>query len=264
MRNKIFCFIFKLGRPPSLLPFEPLERIWCYMEFKPVSTSRLYEEVVEQIKKLIEGGKIKPGDKFPPERQLASTLNVSRGVLREAFRVLESRGLVKSKRGGGRFLRDFNKQNIFKSGNNFLNLEKAALLDIAEARLLIETQIIKLATREATDKDIEKISSILIAMEDIDNKGYDDTDLDLEFHLAIARATHNFALHDLLEAQIHLLIQLEQKRLLDRGERKKLCDEHKEILNGIIARDEKFSSEVMENHLNHLIKAIKKINLESA
>ncbi|MFW5855726.1 MAG: FadR/GntR family transcriptional regulator [Bacillota bacterium] len=229
------------------------------MEFKPVKTSRLYEEVIKQIKKLIIEGDISPGDKFPPERELAKKLNISRGVLREAFRVLEARGLVESRRGGGRYLRDYNQQNIYQSKANFINMEKAALLDIAEAREMIETQIIKKAVYEATMEDIERVEKINNALENADEKTYRESDLDLEFHLAIARATHNFALYDLLEAQIELLIELEQKHFLDPKKRKELCDEHRKILKTLKERDAERAAQVMSDHLNNLIKAINEI-----
>lgn len=230
------------------------------MEFKPVKTSRLYEEVIDQIKDLIIEGQINPGDKFPPERELAAKFDISRGVLREAFRVLEARGLVRSKRGGGRYLRDYHKQNIYQSNNNnFINLEKAALLDVAEARQVIETQIVKKATLEAAEKDLSKIENVLFAIEEADEKEYRESNLDLEFHMAIARATHNFALRDLLEAQIKLLIDLEQSNFLDQESWKSLCDEHQQIYEAMVKRNKDKAAEVMGSHMEHLIRAINNI-----
>jgi len=69
------------------------------MEFKEIAPVRLYESVIEQIMDLIKNNELKPGDKLPPERELAEKLSISRNSLREAFRVLESRGLIKSKPG---------------------------------------------------------------------------------------------------------------------------------------------------------------------
>lgn len=63
--------------------------------FKEIFPVRLYESVIEQIMDLIKNNELKPGDKLPPERELAEKLSISRGSLREAFRVLESRGLLR-------------------------------------------------------------------------------------------------------------------------------------------------------------------------
>ncbi|MCK8825377.1 FadR/GntR family transcriptional regulator [Fuchsiella alkaliacetigena] len=228
------------------------------MDFKPVIKSRLYEDVVNQIKDLIRSGKVKPGDKFPPERKLAKQLGVSRGTLREAFRVLEVRGIVESKRGGGRYLKDFTGQNIYQSDDSLLDLEKDAILKIAEARKLIETQIVKKAVQEATEEDIARMEQILKFMQTATKEEYLESNFDLDFHLAIAKATHNFALYDLLEAQIQLLIELQQKYILSHSWRKELCKDHESILAAIMERDEQAAEMEMEKHIDHLIEKIQK------
>src|SRR5947208_3036285 len=73
--------------------------------FGQVAAERRYEAVVRQILALISHGEIAPGSRLPAERDLAERLGVSRNVLREAFRVLEARGIVRSRAGGGRFVR---------------------------------------------------------------------------------------------------------------------------------------------------------------
>ena len=79
------------------------------MTFKTIVPVRLYESVTEQIMNLIKNNELKPGDKLPPERDLAEKFSISRGSLREAFRVLESRGIIE-RPGGGRFIREINKE----------------------------------------------------------------------------------------------------------------------------------------------------------
>jgi len=104
------------------------------MTFKAITPVRLYESVTEQIINLIKNNELKPGDKLPPERELAEKLSISRGSLREAFRVLESRGLIKSKPGGGRFIREINNEDLIDTENVVLNLEKSSILELIEAR----------------------------------------------------------------------------------------------------------------------------------
>ncbi|MCD6473102.1 FadR family transcriptional regulator, partial [Candidatus Aerophobetes bacterium] len=79
------------------------------MIFKEVTSVRLYENVIKQIVNLIKNNELKPGDKLPSERELAEKLSIGRASLREAFRVLESRGLIKSRPGRGRFVREIKK-----------------------------------------------------------------------------------------------------------------------------------------------------------
>ena len=96
-------------------------------DFRAVTHVRLYETVAEQIKELVRSNKLKPGDRLPPERELAAMLSISRGSLREACRVLESRGLIKSTPGGGRSIREVDRENIIDTGN--------AILDVAIGKI---------------------------------------------------------------------------------------------------------------------------------
>ncbi len=127
------------------------------MEFREITPVRLYESVIEQIMNLIKNNKLKPGDKLPPERELAEKLSISRGSLREAFRVLESRGLIKSKPGGGRYIREIRKNGHNSTENIISSLEKSSILELLEAREMFEVKIAKIAAQKATPEDIELI-----------------------------------------------------------------------------------------------------------
>ena len=109
---------------------------------------------------MIDRNEIQPGDKFPSERELMGKLGVSRSVLREAFRVLESRGLVYSRPGGGRYLRKVESFKL-RQGSS-LDLEKDALLDVVESREIVEVQIVKLAVKRATDEEIRQLAELKI------------------------------------------------------------------------------------------------------
>ena len=73
---------------------------------KRIGRSLLYQEVVDELYKMIDRDQMKPGDRLPPERELTDRLGISRNVLREAFHVLEGRGIIVSRQGSGRFIRD--------------------------------------------------------------------------------------------------------------------------------------------------------------
>src|SRR5204862_6433449 len=70
-----------------------------------VGKTKVYEVVVEQIKGLITEGRIKPGDRLPPERELAELFKASRNSVRDAIRVLEQMGLIESRQGDGTYVR---------------------------------------------------------------------------------------------------------------------------------------------------------------
>ena len=131
------------------------------MEFKEIAHIRLYESVLEQIMNLIKNAELKPGDRLPPERELAEKLSISRGSLREAFRVLESRGLIKSKPGGGRFIRELKKDSLVHTENIVLGLEKSSILELLEAREIFEVKIAEIAAKRATKEDVALIEKVL-------------------------------------------------------------------------------------------------------
>ena len=84
------------------------------MDFKPIKAKKIYEEIVEQIRLLMAGGELKPGDKLLPERELADRLQVSRASVREAIRALEMMGFVEIRPGDGTFVRDRNTDEIIQ------------------------------------------------------------------------------------------------------------------------------------------------------
>lgn len=106
---------------------------------------------------------------------------------------MESRGLIKSKPGGGRFIREINKDALIDSRNTVLSLEKSTLLELLEARESIEPIIAEFAAQRATTNNMEIIEEILSkAAEEERAENGGSIEADAEFHLAVARASHNF------------------------------------------------------------------------
>src|SRR4051794_2065706 len=119
--------------------------------FTTVRSERLYEKIIQQLIQLIEEGKLKPGDRLPPERKLAENLGCSRTSLREACRVLESEGIIISKPGGGRFIQRVDQNLTLKYHFNTVDmLEKSAIIYFLEAREALEPKIAELASQRAT------------------------------------------------------------------------------------------------------------------
>ena len=179
--------------------------------FKKIQPIRLYESVADQIIKLIKSNELKPGDKLPPERELAEKFSISRASIREAFRVLEYRGLIKSTPGGGRFIREIDKDSLINTDNVILNLEKSSILELLEAREIFEVKIVELAVQRASAEDIKEIEENFNRMsgpgeiKDKDTEDVEKTEMDTEFHLAIARASHNFVFINIMRFHLELL-----------------------------------------------------------
>jgi GntR family transcriptional repressor for pyruvate dehydrogenase complex len=222
------------------------------MYFQKIKNIRLYETIIEQIKEMVDRGEMQPGDKFPSERELMEKLGVSRAVLREAFRVLESRGLVESRPGGGRFLRKISGFQMVSTSS--LDLERDALLDVVEAREIVEVKIVRLSVQRASDKEIED----LLAM-DREFHGarknleeYRQKDRDLAFHLALAEMAHNFMLKEMINFMLTLTRDLREKSILDYGDWLRLCEQHSDIVKAVADRNEGEAVLKMKLHLNQL------------
>jgi GntR family transcriptional repressor for pyruvate dehydrogenase complex len=230
--------------------------------FKKIQPVRLYESVADQIINLIKRNELKPGDKLPPERELANNFSISRASIREAFRVLESRGLIKSTPGGGRFIREIDKNSLINTDNVILNLEKSSILELLEAREIFEVKIVELAVKRASAEDIKEIEQNFNRMCGIGRGNYKDTEdaekteLDTEFHLAIARASRNFVFINVMRLHLELLNTIRNKTWQIKGRQKEQENEHKEILQAIKEHNSKKAGQAMLNHLKKIREVI--------
>jgi GntR family transcriptional regulator, transcriptional repressor for pyruvate dehydrogenase complex len=223
------------------------------MEFKEIAPVRLYESVIEQIMDLIKNNELKPGDKLPPERELAEKLSISRNSLREAFRVLESRGLIKSKPGGGRFIREIRENDHNNTENIILSLEKSSILELLEAREIFEVKIAEIAAQRATLEDIEIIEEALNKMNQKEElKDDKKTESDTEFHLAIAGASHNFVFVNIMKLHLDLLKETREKTWQIPGRREKQYQEHQAIFQAIKEHNSKKAGEAILKHLRNI------------
>jgi len=223
------------------------------MKFKEIAPVRLYESAIEQIMDLVKRNELRPGDKLPPEREMAEKLSISRNSLREAFRVLESRGLIKSKAGGGRYIREIRKNGYSNTENIILSLEKSSILELLEAREIFEVKIAEVAVQRATVEDIKSIEEALNKMNEEDElKDDKKTESDTEFHLAIASASHNFVFVNIIKLHLDLLRDTREKTQQIPGRREERWREHQAILQAIKEHNTEKAGEAMLKHLRNV------------
>lgn len=228
------------------------------MEFTPVKTRRIYEDIVEQIKQFITGGELKPGDKLLAEREMAERLQVSRVSVREAIKALEMLGFVDIRPGDGTFVRDTNTDDIIRPLAMFLAVERNSLLDMFEVRRIFETATAGLAADRADSEEVEEIRTLLEKMKEGLNlqdseKG---EEFDTAFHYAVAEATHNSLLTKLFRTvseEFAKAISTARRQLfLDSTDNaQKIIDQHTRIYKAIKARDSSGASEAMLEHLTY-------------
>ncbi len=223
------------------------------MPFQAIETQRLYQQVADQVGTLIRRGDFGPGDRLPPERDLAKELHVSRPVVREAMIALELAGLVEVRTGSGTYVKPAGKDVPFTA----LNLDAGpSPFELLAARKIIEGETAFLAAQTATPKEIEGIAETLTlfkqGMKAHGNAEY----ADQLFHSRIAAAMHNSILKSIIEGlwanmAVPLFGALSQRTGLPENQRMTLKD-HKAIYQAIRDRNPRGARKAMHQHLTHV------------
>jgi len=233
------------------------------MEFKPIKTRRIYEEIVNQIKELISQGELKPGDKLLSERELAEMLNVSRTSVREALSALELMGLVEIKPGEGTFIKKSQPSGIIEPLAMALLLEKEDIEDLFELRKILEGEAAALAAARAQKEELERIEKILAEMEEEIKNNKLAEESDLAFHYSIAEAAHNtflFRLMATIADSLREVLSLAHRKFYSRGRIANLIQDHRSIVEAIAARDAPLARERMLKHLSQVEQNLKNNN----
>ncbi|WP_081707517.1 FadR/GntR family transcriptional regulator [Bacillus massiliigorillae] len=134
------------------------------------SSSKVYLDIVEQLKNMIEEDGLRPGDKIPSERELSERLQAGRSSVREALRALELLGLIETKRGEGTFVKDFQDHKLVEILGGFFLKEDKTKEKLTETKHCIELNCLQLAIKDASNSEIESI------IQWVSNHEFDDFD----------------------------------------------------------------------------------------
>ena len=171
---------------PAALPLD---------HFIAITPHRAFEEIADQIRGMVAAGRLRPGDRLPPERELAATFRVSRNTLREALRALELAGMIESRKGatGGAFVRSGNPQVVVGGMRDLYHLGAITPEHLTEARIWLSEMVVRVVCERATEADFDALQANIDAMARADAAGdFDERQrLNRDFHLILARATRN-------------------------------------------------------------------------
>jgi len=221
---------------------------------EPIRPKKISEEIVSQIKQLISRGELKPGDRIPSERELATMLGVSRPSVREAIMVLEAMGFVESRQGGGTYVKALTEASIMNPLAKLVEKRDPELLRaLAEVRMGLESWSAYLAAQRATDADVAEMRRLYRIMEKQAAKGGWSPDVDAEFHYAITAASHNsLQMHvlDSIHSLFHATIQVALMEFYQQeGHVQLLLAHHQDIMQAIAAHDPELARRKMVEHL---------------
>jgi GntR family transcriptional repressor for pyruvate dehydrogenase complex len=217
---------------------------------EPINSPRIYEEIVRQIRTLISEGKLKSGDRLPPERDLAERFRVSRASVREALRSLESMGLIEIRLGEGTFVREISVDSLIEPLALVILTQREAVGELFEARRLLEPPIAGLAARRSTKEEIQEMERILEEQGKEVAAGGTGLAQDAAFHAAIASSTNNRAITRIVHAVIDLLTQSREESLQIAGRPTRSHQDHLRILEAIRGRR---SAEARRAMLDHVV-----------
>lgn len=221
---------------------------------KPIRPKKISEEIVDQIKQLISVGELKPGERIPSERELATMLSVSRPSVRESIMVLEAMGFLESRQGGGTFVKALTESRIMDPLAKLVERRDPALLrSLAEVRMGLESWSAYLAAKRANAKDIAELRRLYYVMEKQAARGGWDSDVDAEFHYAITAASHNsLQMHvlDSIHSLFHTTIQVALMEFYQQeGHVQLLLSQHREIMQAIADHEPELARQKMMAHL---------------
>ncbi|MDR3166135.1 MAG: FadR family transcriptional regulator [Synergistaceae bacterium] len=217
-----------------------------------IRPERKYQTVVDAIRGAISRGEFAYGEALPPERILIERFGVSRSSLREAFSVLELLGLIESHRGRGHFVRS---PHAF-TGSEPVPLEGASVLELMEARRILDPAIASEAARKASPSDMTKIRRVLsvtrACLDDVTARAEND----FEFHLTMAKATQNFIFVNIVRMEFNLIMATHKQIYGNLEDKGAFVAEHEELYEAITMHDAERASGAASLHIDRIYRAL--------
>lgn len=221
--------------------------------YKLVRTSRLYEQIVQQIEESIVKGSLKPGDQLPAERELAQRFGVSRTAVREAVKALREKGLVEAYSGKGTFITDGTTQAVRQSLDLMVKIgQPEGSTYLAEVRAILEPEIAALAAARIQEPELTTMRDAVSTM---DKAGQDPDayiEADLDFHLALAEGASNPLILSLLDSIVGLLREQRLRIFRVPGGPERGQIHHKRILEAVEKHDPEMARQAMRAHLSQV------------
>jgi GntR family transcriptional repressor for pyruvate dehydrogenase complex len=230
-----------------------------YAKFNlPRNLPRIPDAIAHQIEMRIIEGSLKPGDRLPAERELATELGVSRPSLREAIKKLVSREMLVSRHGGGTYVTDRLAASFADPWQQLIDQHPFLQVDVLEFRYLIEASTAELAAQRATDSDLERLEQAYAKLDSA--YAQDDRSVqvaaDVAFHLTIAESAHNVLFGHLVGSVMRLLHEHVRRNLreiaVSAETGRQLMAQHRAIRDAIRSRQPEAARLAAQAHINYV------------
>ncbi len=216
--------------------------------YEPIERRKVYELIAERLLAQIGERRWKPGDPLPTERALMDTYQVGRSSVREALRILESKGLIKSAHNGGFAVADYGSM-LNRSLQLLLQMQETNLHELFEMRKILEVEVAALAASRRTEEDLAHMARAIDEM--IEGLASEDRYIgaDLQFHLTVAEASGNRIAVHMMHAIRELLHRALRSIYPIPGSPQRSIAQHRTILAAIAAKRPSDARERMREHL---------------
>lgn len=224
-----------------------------------LSRETLPDQIARNLVEFIKTQNLKVGESLPSEAKLAEDFGVSRPVIREALKSLAAQGVIDILTGKGAIVRPIDDRLLRLFFERAIQFERATLIDLMEVRKPIEVQSAILASQRRTSEELDGIAEITATMQEHldDLEAY--TDLDVEFHLLIASATHNALMYHLINSIRDALKDVIREGLRRRNTKEQLERVqiiHDTILVAIQQSDPDQAGRAMTQHFDEAVMAL--------
>ena len=217
-----------------------------------VRRPRLCDEVARQLQELIHHGRLKPGDRLPPERDLVRRFQVSRGSVRDALRMLEVMGLVRSRQGEGTVVQEISADTLVPPLSAALVPKRELLAELLELRRIVEPAFAARAATHATAEAIASLEDVLRRQREKSRRRQSTIEEDSEFHYLVATASGNAVVNRVVDLLMDLMRESRARSLQVDGRLERSLEGHSRILRAIRRRAPKAAEKAMRRHLEEI------------
>lgn len=218
----------------------------------PIKKTRVAEEVADRIRVLMLDGTFPPGEPLPSERHLAERFGVSRGSIRDAFRTLETIGLVETRHGQGTFPLELSVERLVAPLASVMAYRSDLQVELLDVRRMFEPAVARAATLRATDEDLAELQRLLDAQRQKLKNGQSAIVEDTAFHAILARATRNRVVMSIMATLNDLLVESRTNSLLQKGRPARSIDGHEAVVAALRRHDAEGASQAMYNHIDQI------------
>jgi GntR family transcriptional repressor for pyruvate dehydrogenase complex len=222
------------------------------LRLSPMEVPKASGVLADELRERILSGELSEGTSLPPERELVAQTGLSRATVREALRILEVQGLIRIKAGrtGGAFVQQLGKEAVASSVTLMFRGRQLRLSALLETREAIEPPCAELAARYRTEEDLRALEAANSAIADEDADFVTFLQANIDWHLAVAAASHNELLMGVMLALSRTIYASTNNAAVDIAARRETAMAHRAITDAIAAGDGAAALRRMRDHVH--------------